>query len=53
LRLLPPFIIGKKQVKEFLAKIETVFARTKRSAEAGAAAAGAPTARPKALVASR
>jgi acetylornithine/N-succinyldiaminopimelate aminotransferase len=53
LRLLPPFIIGKKQVKEFLAKIETVFARIKRPAEAGAAAAGPGNGRPKALAASR
>jgi acetylornithine/N-succinyldiaminopimelate aminotransferase len=53
LRLLPPFIIGKQQVKEFLSKIETVFARTKRPADSGATAAGAATARPKSLAASR
>jgi len=32
LRLLPPFIIGRREVAEFLEKFETVLARTSRSA---------------------
>jgi len=31
LRLLPPFIIRPQQVREFLAKLETVFAKTRRA----------------------
>jgi predicted acetylornithine/succinylornithine family transaminase len=53
LRFLPPFVIGKKQVKEFLAKIETVLARTKRPAEPGTAVSGAAITQPKALSATR
>jgi acetylornithine/N-succinyldiaminopimelate aminotransferase len=51
LRLLPPFILSAQQVKEFLGKLEKVFATTKRPTESGAAAAG--PARPKALAAAR
>jgi acetylornithine aminotransferase/acetylornithine/N-succinyldiaminopimelate aminotransferase len=51
LRLLPPFIVTARQVKEFLGKIENVFATTKRPAEFGAATPGAE--RPQALAAAR
>jgi acetylornithine/N-succinyldiaminopimelate aminotransferase len=51
LRLLPPFIVTARQVKEFLGKIENVFATTKRPAEPNAATAGAE--RPQALAAAR
>ena len=36
LRLLPPFIVTARQVKDFLGKLETVFAKTKRVASAAA-----------------
>jgi acetylornithine aminotransferase/acetylornithine/N-succinyldiaminopimelate aminotransferase len=57
LRLLPPFIVTARQVNEFLEKIETVFAKTKRpKATAAARAAEKPAAvaaRPLALAATR
>ncbi len=37
LRFLPPFVITARHVREFLAKLETVFAKTKRPAEKPAA----------------
>jgi acetylornithine/N-succinyldiaminopimelate aminotransferase len=51
LRLLPPFILTARQVKEFLTKIEKVFATTERPAESGAAATR--TERPQVLAAAR
>ncbi len=56
LRLLPPFIIRPQQVREFLAKLETVFAKTRRAKATTASQAPekheAP-ARPIALAATR
>jgi len=56
LRLLPPFIIRPQQVREFLAKLETVFAKTRRAKATTASQAPekheAP-ARPFALAATR
>jgi len=44
LRLLPPFIVTAAQVKEFLAKMENVFAQAKRPAQTAAAPAHAAAA---------
>jgi acetylornithine/N-succinyldiaminopimelate aminotransferase len=52
LRLLPPFVITPRQVKEFLAKLETVFARTKRPAES-IAPGNTAAPQPKTLAATR
>ncbi len=51
LRLLPPFITGPQQVKEFLAKLESVLAKTKRPETA--ASADAPATPELAMAATR
>ena len=51
LRFLPPFTIGAKQVKEFLSKLETVFAETPRPKSVEAAASSTAAAAPASRVA--
>ena len=53
LRLLPPFILTARQVKEFLEKLETVFAKTRRPKQTAAAPGAEADARPMALAATR
>jgi acetylornithine/succinyldiaminopimelate/putrescine aminotransferase len=55
LRLLPPFIIRRKDVVEFLEKFERVLARTAKSAakSSAAVAKAAPSAQPLILAAAR
>ncbi len=49
LRFLPPFIITARQVNEFLGKIETVFAKTKRPKPAAAQPSPEPERKARAL----
>jgi len=51
LRFLPPFILTAHQVKDFLAKLETVFAGTRRPKEKPAAQAPAPLRTPERVTA--
>ncbi len=53
LRLLPPFIITSRHVKEFLSKLETVFAKTKRPAQTPATHAPQASSAAHELVATR
>jgi len=51
LRLLPPFIIGRREVAEFLKKFETVLARAPKSAAAASAGPQKTNVQPMALAA--
>ncbi len=53
LRLLPPFIIGRRDVAEFLKKLEAVLARAPKSAAGPSAAAQKANVQPMALAAAR
>ncbi len=53
LRLLPPFIIGRRDVAEFLKKFEAVLARAPKSAAGPSAAPRKANAQPMALAAAR